>query len=86
MDLSVLSFFVLVNSSKINLIETPEILEKYEQYAYDMYKEVVEEQLYLSDLGVSFSYTDTRDAQSRRDLISFAEAWRENHKPQKSLF
>ena len=46
-----------------------------------MYKGTIEEQLYLSDLGVPFSYTDTIDAQSRRDLIQIAANWREEHKP-----
>lgn len=44
-----------------------------------MYKDTIEEQLYLSDLGVPFSYTDTIDAQTRRDLIQIAVNWREEH-------
>ena len=86
MDLFVLSFFVLVNSKNIDLIETPEILEKYEKFAYDMYKGVIEEQLYLMDLGVSFSYTDTIDAQTRRDLLTIVSEWRQTHEnPNKLL-
>ena len=86
MDLFVLSFFVLVNNKNIDLIETPEILEKYEKFAYDMYKGVIEEQLYLMDLGVSFSYTDTIDAQTRRDLLTFVSEWRQTHEnPNKLL-
>ena len=86
MDLFVLSFFVLVNSKNIDLIETPEILEKYEKFAYDMYKGVIEEQLYLMDLGVSFSYTDTIDAQTRRDLLTIVSEWRQTQEnPNKLL-
>ena len=85
MDLFVLSFFVLVNSKNIDLIETPEILEKYEKFAYDMYKGVIEEQLYLMDLGVSFSYTDTIDAQTRRDLLTFTSEWRDKNKKSNSI-
>jgi len=44
-----------------------------------MYRGTIEEQLYLNDLGVPFSYTDTLDAQSRRDLLQIASAWREEH-------
>lgn len=44
-----------------------------------MYKSTLEEQLYLQDLGVSFSYTDTIDAQSRKDLIIIATEWRKEH-------
>lgn len=85
MDLFVQSFFVLVSSQNKSLVETPEILEKYEQFAYDMYKGVIEEQLYLLDLGVSFSYTDTIDAQTRRDLLMFVGEWREKHKSSNNI-
>jgi hypothetical protein len=46
-----------------------------------MYKDTIEEQLFLNDLGVPFSYTDTIDAQTRRDLIQIAANWREEHRP-----
>ena len=85
MDWYVQSFFVLVNSKNKKLVETPEILEKYEQFVYEMYKGVIEEQLYLMDLGVSFSYTDTIDAQTRRDLLMFVGEWREKHKKEPNI-
>lgn len=77
MDLYVQSSFVLLNSKK--LVETPELIEEYDTFAFNMYKGTIEEQLYLSDLGVPFSYTDTIDAQTRRDLIQIAVNWREEH-------
>lgn len=77
MDLYVRSSFVLLNSNK--LVETPELIEEYDTFAFNMYKDTIEEQLYLSDLGVPFSYTDTIDAQTRRDLIQIAVNWREEH-------
>lgn len=77
MDLYVQSSFVLLNSKK--LVETPELIEEYDTFAFNMYRGTIEEQLYLSDLGVPFSYTDTVDAQTRRDLIQIAVSWREEH-------
>ena len=50
-----------------------------------MYRGTIEEQLYLSDLGVPFSYTDTIDAQTRRDLIQIAVNWREEHSKRTGL-
>ena len=82
MDLFVQNFFVLLNSDK--LVETPELIEKYDAFAFEMYKGTIEEQLFLNDLGVPFSYTDTIDAQTRRDLIQIVSNWREEH-PRKSL-
>lgn len=81
-DLFVQSFFVLLNSDK--LIETPNILHEYETLLYDLYKNTIEEQLFLSDNGVSFSYTDTIDSQSRQDLILILLDWREKH-PKETL-
>lgn len=75
MDLFVQSFFVLLNINR--LIETPEQLEEYESFVFDIYRNVVQEQLYLLDLGVSFEYTDSIDSFSRRDLIEFAKEWRD---------
>ena len=77
MDLYVQSSFVLLNNDK--LVETPELMDEYDTFAFNMYRGTIEEQLYLSDLGVPFSYTDTIDAQSRRDLIQIAANWREEH-------
>ena len=79
----VLSFFVLVNSYK--LVETPELSEEYAAFVIKMYNDILEEQLYLQDSGVSFEYTDNIDAQSRRDLIKFIHNWKEEHKPQVNL-
>ena len=50
-----------------------------------MYKGVIEEQLYLMDLGVSFSYTDTIDAQTRRDLLMFVGEWRKKKKKEPNI-
>ena len=50
-----------------------------------MYNNTLEEQLYLQDNGVSFSYTDTIDAQSRKDLVNTMMHWREEH-PRLNLF
>lgn len=72
MDLFVQSFFVLVNNK---FVETPDQMEKLEEHAYNMYKNTIEEQLYLQDNGVSFSYTDNIDALSRKDLVQFVSEW-----------
>ena len=50
-----------------------------------MYKNTIEEQLYLSDSGVSFEYTDSIDAVTRKDLLQFMGAWREEHQKPMSL-
>lgn len=50
-----------------------------------MYRNTIEEQIFLQDNGVSFGYTDTLDAQSRRELVRFMSEWREEH-PRMSLF
>lgn len=81
MDLFVLNFFVLVNSNK--LVETPELLKEYEAYAYNMYKNIVDEQLYLLDAGVSFEYSDELDSMSRNDLVRFVSNWIEKHQQSK---
>lgn len=52
---------------------------QYESFIFEKYKDIVEEQLYLSDLGVSFDYTDTLDSQARQDMIKFASDWRKSH-------
>lgn len=57
---------------------------QYESYIFNKYKDIIEEQLYLEDLGVSFAYTDTLDNQARLDLIKFASDWRKSHP--KSIF
>lgn len=81
MDLFVQSFFVLVNSFR--LVETPELEEEYASFVWRMHQDILEEQLYLQSEGVSFEYTDSIDARSRRDLIKFISSWREEHpKPQ----
>ena len=64
------NFFVLLNSQ---LIETPENLQKASQCLFEVYQNVLREQFYLQDLGVSFSYTDTIDQYSRRDLLDIAD-------------
>lgn len=53
--------------------------------AFNMYKDTIEEQLWLQDQGVSFDYTDNLDFQSRRDLIRVLSEWREEH-PRTALF
>lgn len=73
MDLFVQSFFVLLNSK--TLIETPDKLKDWTNFVFDIYKNVVQEQLYLQDLGVSFQYTDSIDSFTRKDLINFAQEW-----------
>ena len=50
-----------------------------------MYTNTIEEQLYLLDSGVSFEYTDSIDAITRKDLLQFMGAWREKH-PKTPLF
>ena len=52
-------------------------MQKASQYILEVYRNVIQEQLFLQDLGVSFDYTDTIDSYSRRDLIDFAKEWRE---------
>lgn len=44
-----------------------------------MYKDIMEEQFYLLDLGVSFEYSDSIDNQTRKDLIIFLGEWRKEH-------
>ena len=78
MVLSAQNFFVLLNSERI-LRETPEQFEEYIKFAFEMYKNTIEEQLWLQDMGVSFDYTDKLDFQSRRDLIRTLSNWREEH-------
>ena len=46
-------------------------------FVSDIYRNVIQEQLYLQDLGVSFVYTDTLDSFSRRDLLHYAQEWKE---------
>lgn len=47
------------------------------QFMADMYRVVIQEQLFLQDLGVSFDYTDSIDNMTRRDLVEFAKDWRD---------
>lgn len=54
-------------------------------FALRQYQNTLEEQMYLQDLGVSFSYTDTIDAKTRKDLIEFLNTWRKEH-PKNNLF
>lgn len=82
--LFVQNFFVLLNSKRI-LEETPEKLEDIMNIALTAYNNTLEEQLYLQDNGVSFSYTDTLDAQMRKDLVNSMMQWREEH-PRLTLF
>lgn len=81
-DLFVQNFFVLLNRDK--LIETPDLLYEYESQLFSMYKNAIIEQIYLQDEGVSFSYTDNIDNQTRKDLIEILVEWREDH-PRLSL-
>jgi len=82
--LFVQNFFVLLNSTHI-LRETPEKFEEFVNMALSMYNSTLEEQIFLQDNGVSFSYTDTLDSQSRKDLVNSIIQWREDH-PRLSLF
>lgn len=78
MVLSAQNFFVLLNSDRI-LRETPEQFEDFVKIAFDMYKNTIEEQFWLQDMGVSFDYSDKLDFQSRRDLIRALSDWRQEH-------
>lgn len=54
-------------------------------FALRQYQNTLEEQMYLQDLGVSFDYTDTIDAKTRKDLLEFLGEWRKEH-PKPNLF
>ena len=60
-----LSFFVLIN---IDLIETP-ILKNAIANNLSEYDNILREQIYLQESGVSFSYTDTLSFNERRNLV-----------------
>ena len=65
MGLYVLSSFVLLN---IDLIETPE----YKEIVANIIKretQVIEEQIFLQEQGVSFSYTDSISYRDRQKLV-----------------
>lgn len=65
MGLFVLSSFVLLN---IDLIETPEFKDMIAN-AIKREKQVIEEQVYLQEQGVSFSYTDSITYRERQKLL-----------------
>lgn len=60
-----LNFFVLIN---IDLIETP-ILKNAIANNLSEYDNILREQIYLQESGVSFSYTDTLSFNERRNLV-----------------
>lgn len=60
-----LNFFVLIN---IDLIETP-ILKNAIANNLLEYDNILREQIYLQESGVSFSYTDTLSFNERRNLV-----------------
>ena len=60
-----LNFFVLIN---IDLIETP-ILKNVIANNLSEYDNILREQIYLQESGVSFSYTDTLSFNERRNLV-----------------
>ena len=65
MGLYVLSSFVLLN---VDLIETPEY-ENMIAKAIKRESQVIEEQIYLQEQGVSFSYTDSITYRERQKLL-----------------
>ena len=65
MGLYVLSSFVLLN---IDLIETPEYKDMVAN-AVRRESQVIEEQIYLQEQGVSFSYTDSITYRERQKLV-----------------
>ena len=83
LDLYVLSFFVLLNS---HFKETPKseediaILKSHYAYVYSLLTQVIDEQIFLQEQGVSFSYTDTLSSFERTQLIQFYLDWREKKK------
>lgn len=65
MGLQSLSSFVLTN---IELIETPE-LQDFIRDNIARYNDVIYNQIFLQEQGVSFSYTDTIPYYERMDLL-----------------
>ena len=70
MGLQSLSSFVLTN---LNLIETPE-LQEFIKDNISRYNDVLFNQIFLQEQGVSFSYTDSIPYYERLDLMdSYSE-------------
>lgn len=65
MGLYVLNSFVLLN---IDLVETPEYKDMVAR-AIRRESQVIEEQIYLQEQGVSFSYTDSISFRDRQRLV-----------------
>ena len=77
MELSFQSFFVLLSSQAINLNETPDIVDRIMRSNYEQMQDIIFKQLFLSDCGVSFDYTDTLDMFELDDLVEFCKKWNE---------
>ena len=60
-----LSFFVLIN---IDLIETP-ILQEAIRNNLREHSNVIQEQIFLQEQGVSFSYSDSTSCMERKNLV-----------------
>ncbi len=83
MGLQSLSSFVLTN---IDLIETPE-MQEYIKDNLARYNDVLLNQVFLQEQGVSFSYTDTITYYERQDLVDIYQDFLEmkNQKNQEIL-
>ena len=84
-----LSFFALLTSQIADYVETPEMLNKILVNNYELMEDVIFKQLYLSDNGVSFDYTDTLDMFQLDTLVELTKKWndlkRQNAKNAKSI-
>lgn len=83
MGLQSLSSFVLTN---IDLIETPE-MQEFIKDSLARYNDVLLNQVFLQEQGVSFSYTDTITYMERMDLVDIYQEFLEmkNQKNQELL-